>query len=217
MTISYPRPFPSIARFRETPAFHAPADNVAMNRLYGGGIQTAELAEPLWQASYATPNLSAVDRAIWRAWAGTLRGGRTFFGYDPGQPYPLAYGAGYASLTRHAGGAFDGTATLAAFAAGTLGLSNLPSTYLVSVGDYVSVARSNSQRSLHQATEAVAAIAGAVTIPVDPPVPADVTVSAITVQLVKATAIMVLKPGTFAAPSGLSPMPVSFEAIQKLF
>jgi hypothetical protein len=214
MALSYPLPFPAIARFRDTPAFDL-NEALAVNQSGAGELETMELADPAWSAKWQTPVLTDAHRAAWTAWRMALTGGAGFLGHDPGRPWPLAYGAGVLNLTRHGGGAFDGTAKLTGFDALTLQISTLPDLYAVSAGDRASVVRPNGQRSLHEVIEAAAAnSSGVVTVSVMPAVPADVVLNSTAVQLVRPTAVFILKPGTFSAPSGVDPQPVAFEGMQ---
>jgi hypothetical protein len=214
MAITYPRAFPSIARFAQTPAFTL-LEGLAVNRTGGGEIEAMELADPVWTAKYQTVAVAEANRAAWTAWRASLRGGRTFLGWDPGRPWPLAYGAPVLNLTRAGGGAFDGTAKVTAATAQGFTLATLPANYQVSVGDRVSLVRPNSQRSLHEVLEAAPANgSGVVTVTVEPTVPADVVINSTAVQLVRPTCVFVLLSDTFQAPTGLLPQPVSFDAVQ---
>ena len=215
MTITYPRSFP-------TTQFTYPCDfklmrGDAVNRSYGGRVDAMELADPYWSMKATTIDLDGPTRAIWRAWNATLKGStKRFYAFDPDSVYPNAYGAGVLNLTRHGGGSFDGTCTLTGTTAGSLSLSNLPDNFVFSIGDNISIGMSGSQRSLHLITEAVTGnSSGVATVSVEPPVRAGADNSA-AVQLVKATCIMVMVPGTFSASTQDYASPISFEAVQTL-
>jgi hypothetical protein len=214
VTLSYPLAFPSIARFRDTPSFKL-NEALAVNRSGAGELELMELADAAWSARWQTPVLTDAHRAAWTAWRMALTGGAGFLGYDPGRPWPLAYGASVLDLTRAGGGAFDGTAKLTAFDALTVQLSTLPASYIVTAGDRVSLVRPSSQRSLHEVIEAVTANgSGVATASVMPPLPDDLVLNSTAVQLVRPTAVFILTPGTFEAPTGVDPLAVAFEGMQ---
>jgi hypothetical protein len=217
MTISYPRSFPT-AGF-QTPCSFELMRNEAVNRVGSNQVQSMELYDPYWSAKFTTHPLYKADRSLWRAWVLSLKGStKTFYAYDPDTEYPIAYpltAAGDSTLPalRYGGSAFDGTCTLVSNAAGTLTLSGLPVSYVFTPGDHVSIGMSGGQRSLHVVTEALTGSStGTATIAVEPPVRSGAD-TGVAVQLVRATCIMVLVPGTFSAPSGVL-APVSFEAMQ---
>lgn len=214
MAITYPRDLPANVRFMEQPSFDLiPVE--AANRA-GGSEQRMELGPPYWQAKYITEPLDWRGRAELHAWKDSMRGGKTFYGSDPFRWWPAAYGSGVLQLTRHAGGAFDGTAKVLTAAGPAVGLSTLPSTYRASAGDMIELPRAAQQISLHTILESVTAAAGAVTVSIDPPAFADTVINSVAVRLVKARAIMVIRAGTFDASAGVGKRSASFEAVQTL-
>ncbi len=145
---------------------------------------------PQWSLSLKTKPLFNSEIGQWLAFNAALRGGARFFSmWDPWREYPAAYmPAGWGSLTRHGGGAFDGTATVTALGASglpgaardTLAFGTLPDGFLLNPGDMVGLSQSGLM-SLHrildpaQLTSAV----GAVTAWVEPEVPANFTTAAV--------------------------------------
>lgn len=189
----------------------------AVNRSYGGRVDAMELTDPYWSAKMTTIILEQKERLLWRAWNASLKGStKKFYAYDADSRFPAAYGSGFGSLLRHDTTAFDGTCTLTATAVGSISLSDLPDDYVFSPGDYISIGMTGGQRSLHVVTEPLTGESdGTATVPVEPPVRAGADVSA-PVQLVEATCIMVMVPGSFSAPSQDMFSPVSFQAVQTL-
>ncbi|MFG1184364.1 hypothetical protein [Xanthobacter aminoxidans] len=215
MTISYPRSFPAGAGFI-TVDFKL-GDLSVQNTLENGAIQVMEMGEALWSATFTTFEMTMADRQRWQAWALTLRLGKPFYAYDPEKVYPTAYGASVLNLTRAGGGAYDGTATLAAVTAKTVQLTGLPNGYKASAGDMLSFPW-NGGTALHMVVEdATASGSGGVTLTVAPPVRLSPLPSiSSTVQLVQPVCVMKLKPGTFSAPAGFQPQSVTFEAVQDI-
>lgn len=215
MAIIYPRAMPAGHWFQS--AEFKLADLSVANTLQSGAVQTMDLGDPLWSATFRTHVVEAEDRQMWQAWALSLRRGRKFLAFDPEKEFPAAYGSAVLGLTRAIGGAFDGSATLGAVTATTVQLLGLPALYQAKAGDMLSFPW-NGVRALHQLVEDTAASSsGIMTLSVEPPVrlnPAP-AVSA-TVDLVRPACVMLLKPGTFSAPASYDPQPVSFEAVQAI-
>lgn len=214
MSIIFPRNLPGPGF--ETCEFDI-VRNDAVNRDGAGHVDSMELYDPFWSMKASTPPLTRAERAVWRGWNLSLRGSnKRFFAHDPEHEYPRAYGKAALDLLRHSGESFDGTCTLVSTTATTLALEDLPDGYQFKIGDNVSIGMTGAQRSLHVVTEDVAGDTdGNATIPVEPPVRtgADVEVA---VQLVRASCIMVMVPGTFSAPAANGLTPVSFQAVQVL-
>jgi hypothetical protein len=213
---TFPRALPAV-NWLEQPSFDLmPVEGV--NRA-GGSVQTMELADPFWSAKFVTEPLNWANRALLSAWKDSLRGGKRFFGFDPFRQWPAFYKAAVLSLTRAGGGAFDGTAKVTANGTTTVALATLPASYHVSEGDMVELPRDGGLISLHQVIDVggvVASGGGATTVVIDPPAPADVTINATTVRLVKPRALMVIVPGSYSAPAGVGRRSVSFDAVSVL-
>lgn len=211
MTITYPRAFPTF-KFNNCDFDLVRVD--AFNRSMGGDIDAIELAEPYWSMTAATVNLSIADRGRWQAWKASLKGFKPFYAFDPDKVFPAAYGPAVLNLTRYAGGAFDGNATLTATTAGTISIANLPVNFAHTWGDHISIGMSGAGRSLHVIqADVVGSNVGTSTVVVEPPVIAGADLAA-AVQLVRPTCIMKLVPGSFKAPGSGKAAPVSFQGVQ---
>ena len=137
MALTFPRDLPDGIGFAPPTEFE-PMVRQARSSTRGGQPQAVELAPALWRMKFTTRPLEEAEAEVMRSWLQSLRGGvKLFKAYDPLRAYPLAYPAGFGALTRHGGGAFDGTATLSAVAPtlDSITLSTLPSTFAVAVGD----------------------------------------------------------------------------------
>jgi hypothetical protein len=214
MTIAFPRAVPDGIRFAIGTTFDLmPVE--ATNRA-GESVQSMELGDPYWMARFMTVPLLASQRAVLQAWRATLRGGKTFYAYDPFRAFPLAYGEAVLALTRAGGGLFDGTAKITTNNLTTIALATLASGQIISVGDMIELPRANSQIGLHQATEAATASGGGVaTVAIDPPAFADTIINATSVRMVRARCTMAIVPDTFSAPGG-NAQAASFQAVQTL-
>lgn len=166
-----------------------------------GRVTGVSVGFPLWRARWTLGQ--AMDRATseqWRAFVARLRGvQRTFFGYDHGRPYPLAAIKGFTGLTRHAGGAFDGTATSWSVNSDrdTPTLNGLPSTFPLTFGDYIMwrwTTGGEARRSLHRVVVPATASGGVVSPVVEPPLPTFIPSDAVA-DLARPNCIMRLVPG----------------------
>ena len=198
MTITYPRdPHPLIQRVPRLRFDYEPFG--AMSRSAGGAIAFQEKAGgSLWELALTTIPLDRREYDGLHAWVLSLKGGRTFKAWDFQRCFPLAYGLGALDLTRHSGGAFDGTCNVTAAGGATIALGNLPSTYKVTAGDYVSFDWL-AGRALVKALEDATAVNGVITgLTVGPWLLGGGTVP-VTATLVRAWALFKLKPGSFSA------------------
>lgn len=216
MAITYPRQLPFSGSIFGPGSDLSLRRGDARNQDGAGMLEVIELADPLWQLRIVTKPLRPTIRAQWKAFLLSLQGGiQLFYGYHPILQYPIAYGVGVLGLTRNGGGAFDGTATLTAKTSFTLSLSNLPSTYIATPGDMISVPLTTGARMLHVVIEGGTAVAGALTVSVNPAVRTETVATGSTdIRLVKAPALFVVKHETVNAPDGEAFAPVSFEAMQ---
>lgn len=219
MTITYPRNLPFSGSIFGPGSDLTLSRSDARNRDGSGMIEIIELGDPLWELKLVTKPLRPSVRAAWKAWAMSLQGGiQLFWGYHPILQYPLAYGAASVTMFRaspYGAILFDGTAELLAKTASTLQLGRLPTTFVVTPGDMVSVPLTTGSRMLHTVTEGGTASAGAVTVSVQPPVRSEtVAVGSTDVRMVRAPALFVLRHETFSASDSEILAPVSFEAMQ---
>lgn len=171
MTISYPR---DLLANRIASCRIRPKRRVARAPLRGGGVQAVELGPAVWEVEYETAPLSRARAAEWEAWLDTLRGGTQLFkARDPRRSYARAYPAGYGALTV-SGSPFSGSGTLSAVSSGgaVVTLGALPVSFVLSVGDQLSVAFAGRQH-FHRVSEGASANgSGAATVAIEPFLPA---------------------------------------------
>lgn len=195
MTISFPRDL--IEPFGVRSCVFEPREMQARSGTRGGLLQVVSLGPTVWQMRYELVVQTEDQAAEWEAWLLSMRGGlKLFKAWHPLRRYARNYPSGYGALTRHGGGAFDGTATLTAVGGSldTLTLSTLPSTFQFKVGDMVSFPYTSTSQSLHQVVEAATASGGVATIAVEPTVRAGVT-TGVTATVDKPWCHAVLDPG----------------------
>jgi hypothetical protein len=120
-----------------------------------GRVLVKDMGSPLWTLRATTKTLSPNTLDLWRAKLTALENGlQTFWGYPMSRCYPQAYPNG----SWPTGGAFPGTtAQLASIDTNRklISVSHLPAGFILSVGDYLSIAG-----DLHQVMEAATATAG---------------------------------------------------------
>lgn len=180
------------------------------SRTAGGRTVVKDLGSPLWQLKAQSKQLRPNLLDYWRARLTALGNGlQTFYGYPLSRTYPIAYPNG----SWPTGGAFSGLAVLATINANrkAVTVSGLPAAFVLSVGDYVSVAG-----NLHQVMEATTASAGGLTpeFEVRPHIWLGVAAGA-AVAVYRPSCIMSIVPGSVASDSDLTGWgSVSFQAIE---
>jgi Concanavalin A-like lectin/glucanases superfamily len=120
-----------------------------------GRVLVKDLGAPLWTLRAASKVLSPNNLDAWRARLEALENGlQTFWGYPMTRCYPIAYPNG----SWPTGTAFVGNGTVGSINANrkAITLAGLPPGFVLSVGDYLSIAG-----DLHQVMEAAIAPAGA--------------------------------------------------------
>lgn len=216
MTITFPRDLPEPHRMRQVR--FEPVYTQVRAPTRGGLVQVANVGADLWSARYETVPLREAEAEAWKAWLHSLRGGaRLFKMWHPLRRYALAYPGGYAGLDRAGGGAFDGTANLDAIgvARDTVTIDTLPQSFVLTVGDLISIPLGVGHRTLHRVVEGgTSGVGGSVTVTVEPTVPLGATTDS-TVDLEKAWCYGVLDPRTVSGPWQVGRIAaVSFEALQ---
>lgn len=213
MAITFPRAFPADVRWLKT-TFTLPRGN-AINRLSSGQIQAVEVGEPLWRASFVSEPLAWSERRVWEAWERTLRGGLgTFSAYDWVGSYPLHYGVSVLSLTRAAGGSYNGSATFVSCTSATITVSGLPAAYQAKAGDRLSFAWGNG-RAYHEVVEdAAASSEGALTVTVEPYVRVPYVDAGTAVAMARAPVVLQMEPDSWSAPDDLEAQRITFTAVQ---
>lgn len=136
---------------------------------------------PRWNAQWTlATRLTTLQSDEWRAFLASLRGSqRTFLGRDFERPFPRLYSRGFGGMTRHSGGAFDGSASswsqsIAADGQASLTLNGLPTALQISTGDYCDFRWTTggvARRSLVRALQNATASGGSVTFGIEPAVP----------------------------------------------
>ena len=175
MAITYPRSILDLGRGVGTVRFYLRRLDLQAPEASGvvGGVQ---MGWPRWQGEWEFPCATDAQMRAVEAWVSSLRGGiKTFYGQDLRRLTPAAYPSGVTALTRHAGGAFDGSATSFSLSGdrSDLTLNGLPSTFVITAGDFIDFRWTTggaARRHLVQALETVTAAAGALTVAVDPAV-----------------------------------------------
>lgn len=217
MTITYPRDFPVAEVVAASCSFDYTTLG-SLSRTAAGAITFQErMGGSLWELAMTTKPLNETDYSKWHAWFLSLRGGaESFKAYDPRRCYPLAYGPAVFNLIRASNGLpFDGTCNVVAVTGSTIQLADLPDSYVLSVGDYISFPWLGG-RALVKALEPSSSGSGGVAIPfaVGPWLRTGGTLPVVA-SLVRAYCLMRPKPGSWRGErSGFEP--ISFEAIQTL-
>lgn len=172
---------------------------------------------PFWVAHYTTPYLTLdeygkLDAFMMRAGDG----GEVFRAYDAFRPRPIRHDTGK-PLTgvRAGGGAFDGTATLAAIVdAHTITVSTLPEAFALSQGDYVEL-REDGEQSLHRIMQAATANGdGIVSLSIRYALDTGVFSTAAQVRFEKPSCLMQIDPGSYKGPKSRRNRTVSFGATE---
>jgi hypothetical protein len=213
MTITYPRELPAWLRVL-TPTRLALLRDESRNTRRGGAVQIVERSHPRWQLELVTGHLTADRVAEAEAFVGSLRGGLNDFLYrDPRHVTPRSYGGSFAGLDRHGGGAFDGTADVDAVTAASVTLSNLPSTFALKAGDRVGLAEDGAL-AVHVVLEDATAVAGTVTLAVDPFILTGIFSTSATAQFLRPPMRMMLT--GFEPPNGSALQSLKLSAIQRI-
>jgi hypothetical protein len=170
----------------------------------------------LWELEFTTKPINESDYGRYHAYyLSGFGAGHGFKVYDVRRPWPMAYGAAVLTMTRHGGGAFDGTCSVTAAGGTTISLSTLPSTYVVTVGDRISFPWLGG-RALVKALETATAVNGVISgLTVSPWQFAAGTVP-VTGTLVRAWCLMKPRRGSWNGERGNTYEPVSFAATQHL-
>ena len=192
-------------------------DNVAVVRTRGNMVHVHEMVGRIWKAVYQTKSMPRAEVQTWKAFYSALRSGlNQFYGHDPERRFPVTYPTGFAGLSRHAGGSFDGTGTITAISASGLTIATLPSTFAFKKGDLVGLV-DGSYRSVHEVKADVTAAAGVAVLTVEPEINTVLFDTGSTFNLDRPKVIMIMEPGSWRAPRGPEGGPISFSASQASF
>jgi len=214
--ISFPRAIPD--ELGLSSLSFPPDPMIEVTPLRSGEQIAVDLGPTLWRGKWQSATLDETKMGIVRAWYDTLLSAQAFYGYDKLREYPLAYRAGFASLTV-GGNPFSGVATLTGVASNNLQptLGSLPAGFVFSPGDYIAFDYGSSKRALHRVSAAAVADGdGNVTLEVRPAIRPGWNAGA-AVFLRRAAALMIILPGSYSEqivpPTNGQ---ISFEAIQTL-
>lgn len=226
MPITYPRTLPSFLTAAETVLRLNKGTTSALLR--GGGVQTVQHSQPYWDFTWTTPPLTRAQKAELTAWWESLRGGlKTFLAHDAARAYPQAYSSEseVLALTRHGGGAFNGTFGLTTVSANELRSSAAtpaaPALLKLTAGDMISVTQS-SRYSLHRIVETVTATStGTFTssnpISIEPAITTSLfTAGSAVANIVKPVAEFVPDDSRFDATQTLNASPATFAGFSKV-
>lgn len=190
---------------------------VATTPFRDGGGQVVELGTARWRIELTTNGLKEREFGLVEAWWDRLRGGLNgFYGTDPGRPYPIDYGAGLLSLTRAAGGAFDGTATVTGLGAYTISLATLPAGLTLKPGDYVGLIEGDLRGLYRLVTAVTANGSGAVTVTVEPEVLTNLFTTAATANLAQPVCVMQPDLSVWRAARTGMRSPITFGGVQRV-
>jgi len=166
------------------------------SRSANGKTYVKDLADPLWQMTAQSRQLSPNELDYWRARLKPLKGGGgTFYGYPLSRTYPIRYPNG----AWPTGGAFNGvSASLVAVNINqrAVQVGSLPAGFTLSVGDYIAIGH-----DLHQVMEGVtAAVSGATPeFEVRPNVWPGVAPGSAAVAVKRPSCIMAVVPGSVSS------------------
>lgn len=189
-----------------------PAVSVATNRLRSGAVKSRVFGAPHFTAKMQTMPLEKADLGQWDGFFANLRGGsRICLIWDPRRSYPVSY-ENFVGLTRHGGGAFDGTAALSSITSvRELVISTLPSDFLLRSGDWIGFIE-NGRYGLVQVAKDVSAQDGVATVYIEPGLASIFTTAAI-VNFYRPLGEFLVDPSSINIGSSAGPQQVSFSAI----
>lgn len=172
MTITFPRDIPETGASGQEFEILRVDYSAPEASGFQGGVQAGF---PLWAATWSLGRMGQARSDLWRAWLLTMRGRqRRFYGRDLARPRPLAHinglPGGWNGNASAWSQAIDGSGNA------LLGMTGVNSGLILSIGDYVGFRWTNSgaqRRALVRVVEGASASGGgAITVAVEPPVPA---------------------------------------------
>ncbi len=215
MAITYPRALPATRFARSN--FQLQRYN-SVNLIEGGATEGFDVADPRWRGLFLSRPVAEPDIGVWEAWGESLDGVmKRFLGYDTKRPFPRSYPNGFAGVNRAGGGAFDGTATVTALTASTIGLSGLPANMPLKVGDVVSLVQSAKYGRFRILEDVTGSAGGVATVTVRPFVLTNIFTTAAQANFDKPKAEMIVEPGSWdISPEGIF-YRVSWSGLQILY
>jgi len=187
----------------------------SVDRMEGRRTEGVRVGQPYWRASYTPGRLGFLDYGRMDAFmmvAGD--GGEVFRAYDVFRPRPIRHDTGKPlSGVRAGGGAFDGTATLAAINNSlSISVSGLPAAFWLSEGDYVELRQGNAS-SLHRIrSDAIATAGGVVTLSIRYALDTQNFGLTAQVRFEKPSCLMQIDPGSYDGKKSRSSRRPSFTA-----
>lgn len=211
MAVTFPRDKPASLRFSNyTFGLRRMQE---LHPLRSARTIAVDLGPSVWAVTASVVPRNETDLGAIRAFFDTLSSIEQAYFYDPLREYPLAY-----RLTGWLGG-FTGVCTLASVAANNveIGLSGLPSGFVLSPGDYIPWDYGTDSRALHRVVVGgTASGGGTLSVEVRPHVRPGWAVGP-TASLYKPSARMFVVPDTYDDPVDPRRLSTpSFQAIQTL-
>lgn len=192
-----------------------------VSMMEGRRSETMASLTPYWTAAYATGFLLPEQSGLFDAFMMKASSrGAPFLAYDPFRPRPIAMNKGVPlSGTKSGGGAFNGQAVLQTIVdSRQVIISGLPAAFKFLPGDYIEFRKNLLVRSLHRVMEpATANNFGTVTLSIMYGLDTQTFSTASTVHLEKASAVMMIDPGSASASKSLSSREASFSATEVFF
>jgi hypothetical protein len=216
MAITYPRLLPSFLIADESRFELNEASSVS--RTLGNVPLAMQLADPRWMFSISTQPLKPDQADEVAAWWETLRGGgKSFLAHDMRRNYPINYAGGVSALVRAGGGAFDGTAKVAAVTTNTITIGDatgfLPASFVLKAGDKIGLVSAGvtPRYSVHRVVEDVTANGSGVAVASVYPFVATTRFTAgDTANMVRPLAEFVPDRDSWSRISTSAPTPISF-------
>lgn len=214
MAITYPRELPS---YHVAECWFDLVENVAFAPSgKGNKINLSQVNDPIWQGSFETGLLQRDDQAIWSSWRKSLRGGlKTFIAYDVRRKTPRAYPAAKVPGDIFAG--WDGLAGVTTIGlSGALGLSGLPASYQIKIGDRIGLVQSGHYGYYEAMEDATANFSGAVTVNVNPFLHSGYFTTSAVARLWQPRCQFIIDPASWSEQGSVEITPVAFKGFQKL-
>lgn len=191
---------------------------MAGNKTRGRHYDVVELADPRWLVRVTTGKLTKQEHHALRAWWDSLAGGlNDFHIYDVQKLLPGGL-LSLNGLTRAAGGAFDGTATIDAFPTiNSISLSGLPAGFSLLAGDYVGLVEGTARQVLRVVSAISANGAGVVTLDVAPHIETAVFTTAAVANFDKPVITVIPQNGSWQGEPDKGLSAAGFTAIQRLY
>ncbi len=194
-----------------------PVQTRFVDRMDGRRSEELVLPTTWWQARYQVDWADRRDFGRLDAFMMLAAGGAVFRAWDPERPRPMAHDNGKPLTgTRAGGGAFTGTATLAAITSPiAVTVSGLPAGFQLRQGDYVEFRMSATIVSLHRiVADATANGSGIVALAIRFPLDTQTFTTAATVNFEKPSCLMKLDQASWRGVKSMRDRRPSFAAAE---